>query len=68
MTDITKCRGTNCPLKEDCYRYLAKEDVYQSNFMRVPYIDGKCNFYWKRDGQPKKKNSLRQGEESYREL
>lgn len=37
MPDITKCIGTNCPLKENCYRYTSKSSHYQSFFMEVPF-------------------------------
>ena len=46
MADITKCRGTNCPLKESCYRFLAKDSFRQSYFIYVPFKYGKCNYYW----------------------
>ena len=47
MSDISKCKGTNCPLKEKCYRYKAKESKYwQSYIVEVPYEDGKCKYFW----------------------
>ena len=47
MEDITKCVGTDCPLKESCYRYLAKtSDWNQSWFCECPLKDGKCDMYW----------------------
>ena len=30
MTDISKCTGTECPIKETCYRYTASASEYQS--------------------------------------
>ena len=48
MADITKCKGTDCPLKETCYRFLAMEGLRQSYFIDVPFKDGKCKKYWKR--------------------
>ena len=49
MTDISKCRGTDCPLKESCYRYTAKEGMWQSYIFDVPYDKEKkkCEYYWK---------------------
>ncbi len=45
--DITKCKGTNCPLKESCYRFTATEDKeYQSYFIEPPIKDGKCEMFW----------------------
>jgi hypothetical protein len=47
MTDICKCKGTDCPLKETCYRFTAKsDDVYQSYFVDPPIKDGKCDMFW----------------------
>lgn len=47
MADITKCEGTNCPVKESCYRYTAKANVLgQSYFTDLPVKDGKCEMYW----------------------
>ena len=41
------CKGTNCPLKENCYRFTAKSnDVYQSYFVDTPIKDGKCDMFW----------------------
>ena len=45
--DITMCKGTDCPLKENCYRFTAKsDDVYQSYFVDSPIKDGKCDMFW----------------------
>lgn len=47
MADITKCKGTDCPLKEKCYRYKAKDSRYwQSYMIEVPYKDGECEYFW----------------------
>ena len=53
MTDISKCEGTKCPLKETCYRFTAKSSDYQSYFAEPPIKDGKCEYYW--DIKPHKK-------------
>lgn len=45
--DICMCYGTNCNLKNECYRYLAKPDEYQSYFAEPPIKDGKCERFWK---------------------
>lgn len=38
MPDISLCKGTGCPLKEDCYRFKAKPDeYYQSYFAEPPF-------------------------------
>jgi hypothetical protein len=46
MTDITKCTGEGCELKETCYRYTAPMGMYQSMFVEVPIKDGKCEYQW----------------------
>jgi hypothetical protein len=45
MSDITKCSGFNCPLKDNCKRYNAIDGMWQSYFTEVPYKDGKCEFF-----------------------
>jgi len=47
MTDITKCTGEGCELKETCYRFTAPTGMYQSMFVEVPIEDNNCNYYWK---------------------
>ena len=32
MADITMCVGTECPLRETCYRYTAKVNPYRQSF------------------------------------
>lgn len=52
MPDIAMCNGTNCPLKETCYRFKAKPCEYQTYFMTPPLEDGKCEYYWKMEEKP----------------
>jgi hypothetical protein len=47
MADITKCDGTNCPLKEDCFRFMVKANDYQSYFVGIPFKDGACEYFMK---------------------
>jgi len=49
MVDATKCKGEDCPYKDSCYRYMAKDEMYQSYFAEVPYDKGEdtCPYYWK---------------------
>ena len=53
--DITKCWGEKdkivCPYKENCYRFTAKSDEYQSYFMELPLKNDKCDHYWGDDGE-----------------
>lgn len=56
MADITMCKGTDCIIKEKCYRYTAKENKHlQSWFVDVPFEikDNKftCNVYWGENAQ-----------------
>jgi hypothetical protein len=46
MTDITKCTGEGCALKETFYRFTATTGMYQSFFFEVPIRNGKCEYYW----------------------
>ena len=46
MTDISKCTGEGCSLKETCYRFTAKTGMYQSFFFGVPIKNGQCEYYW----------------------
>ena len=46
MSDITKCEGQRCPVKEQCKRYTAKESFKQSYFMESPIKDNKCEMFW----------------------
>lgn len=37
MPDISMCWGKDCPLKEECYRYLAKPSERQAYLCTPPY-------------------------------
>lgn len=55
-SDITKCSGQGCPIKESCYRFMAITDEFaQSYFVEVPgkweddVLNKKvweCEMYW----------------------
>lgn len=45
MSDITKCSGFNCPLKNNCKRHKSIDGMRQSYFTEPPYKDGKCDFF-----------------------
>jgi hypothetical protein len=46
MADITMCKGEGCEAKFTCYRFTAKpNERYQSYFMKVPNINGECEYY-----------------------
>lgn len=44
--DITMCKGTNCHLKEQCYRFTANRSMLQSYFATPPIKNGKCSHFW----------------------
>ncbi len=46
MSDITKCSGKDCPMKDKCYRFTAKDGFWQSYFTKVPNKGKKCNQFW----------------------
>ena len=63
MTDITKCDGKECTMKETCWRYKAPKDYYQSYFTESPHnnkVDEAnntiCEYYWKQDKLSGEKN------------
>ena len=45
MSDITKCSGFNCPLKDNCERYKAIGGNWEYYFTEPPYKDGECEFF-----------------------
>ena len=49
MADISKCKGGNCPLKNNCYRYLVPTNKYRQLWLtEIPYDKNKetCEHYW----------------------
>jgi hypothetical protein len=46
MTDITMCKGTDCPVKDACYRYTPKPSELQSYFLFPPFKGGECEMFW----------------------
>jgi len=52
MSDITKCSGNGCPIKEKCYRFTAKTfPKYQSFFTEPPLEKDEngnitCKMFW----------------------
>jgi hypothetical protein len=49
MSDISKCEGTNCPLKETCFRFKAKSNEFRQAYLtEVPYDhdNNSCDVYW----------------------
>lgn len=50
MPDITKCTGTDCPVKEKCFRFTSEPNEHQSYFVDVPgKLEGNeftCSYFW----------------------
>jgi hypothetical protein len=43
------CEGTDCPLKETCYRYTAIANEFRQTYLfDIPFDKEKekCEFYW----------------------
>ena len=45
MTDISKCTGAKCPLKETCYRYTSEANPLFQGYCNFSYDGGKCDDY-----------------------
>jgi len=43
--DITKCINTQCPLKENCYRWTAKADEYSQSYASFAPKEWKCDYF-----------------------
>ena len=46
MSDITLCKGNNCPMKEQCKRYTSPNSTKQWYYTESPIKDGKCDMFW----------------------
>lgn len=49
MPDITMCKGEECRMKENCYRYKAAKSVRQSYFLSSPIRLGVCEYFIRHD-------------------
>lgn len=57
MSDILKCMGFDCPLRENCYRFKApNNDLYQSYLYEPPYNNGTCELFYEIPTTKKSKN------------
>ena len=47
MSDITKCPGIGCPVKDDCYRFNA-ESGYRQSWFAIPPFESifECDYFW----------------------
>jgi len=46
MADIAMCLGGECPVKEDCWRYMAPSSRWQSYLATPPYTEEGCEYFW----------------------
>jgi hypothetical protein len=50
MSDLTKCEGTGCWVKDSCHRFLAESGYGQYYFIKPPFEilkeEFKCDLYW----------------------
>lgn len=51
MSDITMCSGTNCPKKEECYRFTAYANEHRQSWFNEPpfkIVENKftCEMFW----------------------
>ena len=52
MADISKCKGIDCPVKLNCYRYTAPNSYFQSwmEFYKELVKDTPCAWFWDNTG------------------
>ena len=46
MPDIAMCQGNECPVKENCWRYMAPANRFQSYFATPPCTEDGCEYFW----------------------
>lgn len=46
MSDIAMCQGGECPVRENCWRYLAPTDRWQSYLGTPPFTEEGCDYFW----------------------
>ena len=53
MSEIAMCQGKDCPIRETCFRYKAKPNLYQTYLKDSPYDKetGKCPTFMKHFGK-----------------
>ena len=48
MPDITMCLNTECPLRKECYRYMAIPSAYKQSYADFKALirhDGTCDYF-----------------------
>jgi len=45
---ITKCKGTDCPIRMWCYRFTSMPEKLNQKYLEVvpKIVDGDCDEYW----------------------
>lgn len=56
MSEITKCTGENCPIKDDCKRFTLEDNKYHQSYFSEPpcnVTEGKfeCLMFWGNNAQ-----------------
>jgi hypothetical protein len=56
MSDIEKCTGKDCPVKDDCKRFTAQGNDYYQSWLTIPPFKivedkFKCEMYWGANAQ-----------------
>jgi hypothetical protein len=49
MTDISKCTGDGCPIKESCKRFRVPAAEHRQTFFTIPpynHDEKKCDYFW----------------------
>ena len=40
------CQGGECPVRENCWRYIAPADRWQSYIETPPFTEEGCDYFW----------------------
>lgn len=63
MTDIAKCNGENCLLKEKCWRFTSPVNMTKQLWFIPPYDEEKewCEYFWdnKEKNESKKRMAIK---------
>lgn len=46
MSDIAMCKGGECPIRENCWRYIAPASRWQSYIETPPFTEEGCDYFW----------------------
>lgn len=58
MTDISKCNGEQCPIREECWRYISQANSLWQSYIEPPVEKpinkDNCVMYWPLNKQKEK--------------